>query len=192
MVITSIKNGLALIKKRLRLVVLLYLINLTVALLLAIPLYDLLIANVGSTGYGRELREAFNPILWSQILVEIGSDVRLYITRLLWVIPILWIWKTAAQVGVIYALHHGAIWPFWRGVGYYTGHGLLLGLMFLPLKVLWVALVYFAAIALDFSLDKEVAIFWVYGVALPVLLLAGLAILELYQRFGATVYCDWP
>ena len=184
MVITSIKKGIGLIKKRLRLVVLLYLINLILAALVAVPFFNILFDEIGGTGFGAELSEAFDPILWIEILREIGGDVTQLLKQSLWVIPVLWVWKTAAQVGVIYALHHGAIWPFWRGVGYYTGAGLLLGLMFLPLKLIWITLIYFIAVALEPVLQGEVVFFWVLGVALPVVLLAGLAILELYQRFG--------
>ena len=184
MVFTSIKQGFTLIKKRLRLVGLLYLINLVVALIVALPFYNILFNEVGNTGFGVELSEAFDPVLWSQIFAGVRGDLQLFLSRVLWVIPVLWIWKTASQVGVIYALHHNAIWPFWRGVGFYTGSGLLLGLLFLPLKVVWVLLIYFSAVVLAPVLDGEVITFWVYGVALPVVLIAGLSILELYQRFG--------
>ena len=172
------------IKKRLRLVALLYLINLVVALIVALPFYNILFEEVGRTGFGVELSEAFDPVVWSQIFMNLRSDLQQLSVLLLWSIPVLWIWRTASQVGVIYALHHGAIWPFWRGVGYYTGSGLLLALLFLPLKIVWILLVYFSAVALEPVLNGAVINFWVYGVTLPVVLLGGLAILELYQRFG--------
>jgi hypothetical protein len=87
-------------------------------------------------------------------------------------------------MGVIYALHSGAIWPFWRGVGYYTGQGLLVALAFLPMKIFWSVCAFLIAGSFASLWPGEVGQFWMGGVFFPILLLSGLAMLDLYQRYA--------
>ena len=104
--------------------------------------------------------------------------------RVLWALPILWVWKTATQMGVIYALHHGSLWPFWSGVYMHTFKGILLGSFFLPIKLGWIVLLYIGLTLVQPSFSGEIEMFWLAGVIFPFALLTGLAIIELYQRYG--------
>ena len=180
----SLTAGAGLIRERFGLVVLLYTFDLAVALLLAIPVYSAFVEHVGYSGFGADLIQGFDLILWREI-ADLMTDVLQGIgLQLLWVIPIYWVWKTAAQMGVIYALHQGAIWPFWRGVGYYTPKGLLLSLAFAPLKVLGVVVAVFMGVGLQSVWGGEVGGFWSMGVLTPFLMLSVLAMLDLFQRYA--------
>lgn len=180
----SLKAGAGLMSARWGLIVLLYVINLTVAFFLALPVYLAVVEHVGPTGFGPDLMERFDLEIWRGILKDLRGALAGIGLQLLWVLPVYAIWKTASHMGVIYALHNGAIWPFWRGVGYYTGKGLLIGIVFLPVKILWAVLSFFIAGLLSSVWPGEVGTFWVMLVLLPVLLLAGLAVLDLFQRYA--------
>ena len=88
-------------------------------------------------------------------------------------------------MGTIYALHHGAMWSFWPGAFTHTVPGLIVGLCFLPLKAAWVVLTFIGAAFLQSAyFSGEVGSFWLMAVCTPIVLLTGLAILELYQRYA--------
>ncbi len=182
--IDSLKSGAGLMRDRWGLIVLLYVVNLGVAFVLALPIYLAVVEHVGFTGFGPDLIERFDLELWRGMLKDLRGTFASIGLQLLWVLPIYAIWKTASHMGVIYALHNGAIWPFWRGVGYYTGRGLLIGVVFLPLKILWSVFSFFIAGLLSSAWQGEVGTFWVMLVLLPVLLLTGLAVLDLFQRYA--------
>ena len=181
---SSLAEGAAMIWKRKGLVFLLYSINVLVALVIALPIFTVLYTEVGITGFGVDLIEAFDLILWREILAEMGAIFDTLSIQILVLIPLYWLWKTASQVGLIYALHNGAIWPFWRGVFYYLLPALGLGLLYLPLKVLWIALMIWSARFFHVLWPGAVGGFWVWGVLIPILILSGLAVLEIYQRYG--------
>ena len=181
----SILDGFTLILRRLRLVVLIYALNAVLVFLVLLPLYRIIAGTVADTGFGEDLFREFDVLLWSEILLGNRESFVHLLRRIVWVIPVFWIWKTAVQMGVIYALHQGAIWPFWSGVYFYTVRGLLLGLIFLPFKAAWIVSIYMGAVFLSSNyLTGEVEVFWLMGVATPFLLLTGLAIIDLYQRYG--------
>lgn len=181
----SVFEGFSLILRRFRLVVLIYALNLAITFLVVWPIYNLLVENVGITGFGRDLVQQFDLILWREIVLE-NRDVFLeLLLRILWVLPLVWVWKTATQVGIIYALHQGAIWPFWSGVYFYTIRGLILGVVFLLFKAIWAVSVFVGFTYVQQSyFSSEVGVFWLIGVIFPFVLLTGFAIIELYQRYG--------
>ena len=191
----SIIEGFSLIGRRFRLVVLIYALNLVITFLVVWPIYNMLVESVGATGFGRDLVQQFDLLLWREILIENREVFLQLLLRGLWVLPLVWIWKTATQVGVIYALHQGAIWPFWSGVYFHTIRGLILGLFFILLKAAWVVSIFIGVLYVQESFfGSEVGLFWLMGVILPFVLLTGLAIIELYQRYSRlalVIRNDW-
>ena len=173
------------IVRRFRLVALIYALHLALVLLVVFPLYSVIVENVGVTGFGRDLVQGFDLLLWREILLDNRDAFIQVLLRALMVIPVFWVWKTATQMGVIYALHNGAIWPFWPGVYYHTVRGVVLGVFFLLFKVAWAVSVYMGVVFLQKSFfGGEIGSFWLIAVVLPTALLAGLAIIDLYQRYS--------
>lgn len=180
----SVAHGAGMVRQRIGLVILLYVVEIGVALLLAIPIYNAFVEHVGSTGFGADLIEGFDLLLWREILDAMSGVLSGVGLQLLWIVPLYWLWKTAAHMGVIYALHQGALWPFWRGVGYYTGRGLLVSFIFLPMKVLVLVIAIFFSGFLANAIGGEIAAFWSTAVLMPFLLIGGLSLLELFQRYA--------
>lgn len=181
----SILEGFRLIRGRFRLVVLVYALNLLLVFAVAFPVYRIMMESVGATGFGKDLLLEFDILLWREILIENRDSLQQLLWTVLLVIPVFWVWKTAVQMGTIYALHQGAMWSFWPGVFTHTGSGLMVGLCFLPLKAAWVVLTFIGAAFLQTSyFSGEVGSFWLMAVCTPIVLLTGLAILELYQRYA--------
>ena len=177
-------HGAGMVRHRIGLVILLYAVEIGIAILLAIPIYNAFVEYVGSSGFGADLIEEFDLLLWREIIDAISGVLGGVGLQLLWVVPLYWIWKTASHMGVIYALHQGALWPFWRGVGYYTGKGLLISLIFLPMKVLVVVIALLLNGMLVNAIGGEIATFWTTAVLMPFILIGGISLLELFQRYA--------
>ena len=172
------------IRSRFRLVVLIYALNLLIVFAVAFPVYRIMMESVGTTGFGTDLLLEFDVLLWREILIENRESLVQLLWIVVFVIPVFWVWKTAVQMGTIYALHYEAMWSFWPGVFTHTLQGLFIGICFLPLKAAWIVLTFIGASVLSTYFTGEVAAFWVMAVWMPTVLLSGLAVLELYQRYA--------
>lgn len=180
----SFSAGLAGIRRRPGLVLLLFGVNLALAFVLSVPVYIMLGSAVGPTGFGEELARGFDIVLWFDLIDEMGDVLQALQFQLLWMIPLYLVWKAAAGTGLIHALRGDAIRPFWEGVGRYTGKAVLLGLAFLVLTVLAVVGVVMAALVLATAWPGEVGSFWVNFVVLPTLLISVLAVLDLMHDYA--------
>ncbi len=186
MLARSFRAGLAGIKRRPGLAVLLYAANLILAGALGLVVYAALEETVGPTGFGADLSRGFDLVLWSDIFEKAGPALRVLLVQLLWIAPLYLLWKTAAGVGLVHALRGDQIRPFWEGVGRFTGRGLLLALLFLLPLAGWVVVVGIVHAAAQALWQGEVAAFRISAVLTPALLLAGCFLLDLMQDFGRT------
>ncbi len=184
LVTESITNGAGFIRSRLGLVFLLYLFDLIIAVLLAVPVYSALVKHVGPTGFGVDLIQKFDLVLWWQIIDQMSEALSTVGLLLLIVVPLYLLWKAASHMGVIYALHQGAIWPFWRGVGYHTLSGLALGFIFLPMKLIGVFAALLIAQAWQSLFPGEIGAFWGQGVIFPFISILVWATFDLFQRYA--------
>jgi MFS family permease len=183
-VFTSIQAGLDDARRRPTLVLLVYAVNLVGALLLSVPLYGLLVDSIGRSGFGDQKLLDFDILLWQEALVQIGPSLGVVALQLLWLIPLYMAWRVVAGVGLVYALQQGGTWPFWRGVARYVPRGILLALLWLLVRVLIGSAVIVAAITLMAAWGGEVGAFWTIFVILPTLLISGMAMVDLFERYG--------
>ncbi len=184
MIKQSFTAGFKGIRRRPGLVVLIYAMNLMMALILSIPVYIALSSTVGGTGFDADLAGGFDFVLWADIIEEASEALGALQFQLLWMIPLYLIWKAAASVGLIHALRGGDVRSFWQGVGRYTGKAVLLGLPFLVLAVIgFVGLLVVAGVLSAFW-PGEVGAFWINLVTLPTLAISGLAVLDLMHDYG--------
>ncbi len=184
MIGTSFTAGFTGIRRRPGLVVLIYAMNLVLALILSIPVYIALGSAVGGTGFDADLAGGFDLILWADIIEEAGEALGALRFQLLWMIPLYLIWKAAASVGLIHALRGDDARSFWQGVGRYTGKAVLLGLLFLVLALIGVVGLLIVAGVLSAFWPGEVGTFWINLVILPTLAISGLAVLDLMHDYA--------
>ncbi|MDZ4701352.1 MAG: hypothetical protein SH809_16690 [Rhodothermales bacterium] len=181
---TSIRAGLDDARRRPTLVLLVYAVNLVSALLLSFPLYQLLVDSIGQSGFGDQKLLDFDILLWQEALVQIGPSLDAVALQLLWLIPLYMAWRVVAGVGLVYALQQGGTWPFWRGVGRYAPRGILLALIWLLIRILIGSVVVVASSALAAAWSGEVGTFWTFFVIRPTLLITGMAMVDLFERYG--------
>ena len=186
MIKPSLTAGLTGLRRRPGLVVLLYAMNLVMALVMAIPVAIILGNTVGPTGFGEDLARGFDIVLWADIIEEAGAALGALFLHLLWMIPVYLIWKAAAGVGLIHALRGEQIRSFWQGVGRYTGKAVLLGIAFLVLTGIGVVVALGVALALGTIWSGEVGAFWVNAVIAPTLIISVLAVLDLMHDYART------
>ncbi|MFQ5569177.1 MAG: hypothetical protein ACE5G0_05855 [Rhodothermales bacterium] len=180
----SISAGLRGIRRRPGLVVLLYGVNLALALILTVPVYITLGNTVGLSGFSPDLARDFDLALWADIIEDAGSMLRALQFQLLWMIPVYLIWKAAADVGLIHALRGDGIRSFWQGVGRYTGKAVLVGLIYLVVVGAGILGIVLLIGGLSAIWPGEVGLFWINVVLAPLLLIGGLAVLDLMRDYA--------
>ncbi len=173
---------------------LLYVMNLILALVLSIPIAVAFSDTVGPTGFGPDLAAGFDIVLWADIIEEVGDTLSALQFQLLWMVPLYLIWKAAASVGLIHALRGDQFRPFWQGVSRYTARALLLGLLFLILTALGVLATFVVMGLLNSLWPGAVGAFWVNLVLAPTLLISLVAVLDLMHDYAriALVYDEQP
>ena len=180
----SIATGFNRTKQRPGLVFLLFGINLLFALLLSLPVYIILGNAVNISGFGPDLAEYFDLVLWMDLWETIGPSFISLVRQLIWMIPLYIVGKAAIGVGLAHALSGINGRSFWQGVGDFTGKGVLVGLMFLPLMIGVILVSIFAAVILGMVWTGEVGVFWVNFVIAPVFAVLGLMLVDLMQDYA--------
>lgn len=184
MLARSVSAGLAVLRRRAGLAVLLYVVNLGLAFVLAWPLYGALRRVVGPTGFGPDLAAGFDLGLWATIVEHLGEVFGLLGLNLLWMVPLYLLWQAAAMVGLIHAVRGLAVRSFWQGVGRYTGRALVLALLFGVALVLAVIIVLAIGIMLSALWPGEAGAFWINFVILPTLFISAFAGLDLMHDYA--------
>ncbi|WP_457654393.1 hypothetical protein [Rhodocaloribacter sp.] len=180
----SFRAGFAAIHKRPGLVVLTYAVNLCLAFILTLPIYMALSNVVGPTGFGTDLARQFDVVLWADILDKVGIVLSALWAQLFWMIPLYLVWKAGLSVGLIHALRDGGGRSFWTGVGRYAARAVGLGLLYGLLAVVWVGGVVLLSVVLALVWNGEVGAFWIFFVSAPVLVVLGLALIDLLHDYG--------
>lgn len=183
MIIQSLTRGIRQTRRRWPLIALVYLMNLLPAFVLAAPVYALLADTVGGTGFGADLAEGFDLVLWSDVMAELRPGLSAATAQLLWIVPLYMLWKTAAYAGLIHALSIDGR-SFWTGVGRYTLRALLLALAFLLAVVTLIVLAAGVVFIISRFWRGEDSIIWLNLVVLPTLLLGGLGVLAWMHDFA--------
>ena len=184
MIKQSFTDGLRRLRRHQGLVVLLYAMNLVIALVLSIPVAITLGTAVGPTGFGADLAAGFDIVLWADLIEEVGETLGGLQMQLLWMIPLYLVWKAAAGVGLVHALRGDGSRSFWQGVGRYAGRGVWLGLGFLAITLMSIVGVSILGLVLASSWTGEVGSFWVNFVIIPTLLISVLAVLDLMHDYA--------
>lgn len=176
--------GLRSIARRPGLVVLIYAINFIVAFLLALPIAIALGGKLAVYGFGTDMTESLDLVLLVEVLERAGDLFGMLWVQFLWMIPLWLVWKAASRAGLIHALRGDAIRSFWQGVGRYTGRAVLISLLFLVPVIGWAVAVVLLGVSLAALWPGEVGVFWTFFVAVPTLLIAGFAVLDLMQDYA--------
>jgi hypothetical protein len=184
MTVRSISTGFRLAARRPGLALLVYLANLLVALVISIPVFGALSVATGRTGYGPELVERFNFVLWSDIIQKSGDAMLASWAQFLWTIPLVLLWKIAMSVGLVHALRDGGIRSFWEGVGRYTGKAALLALLYLVLLAAWLIGVGVFVFIGRLVLTTSPATFVLYWIVAPMAIVLGLALMDAMHDYG--------
>lgn len=185
MFIRSLWAGIGRGVRRLKLALLLYLVNTVLALVLTAPVYNALGAAVGNSGFSPELVRNFDLVLWVDILTKIGPTLRGSMAQLVCALLLYQAWKIASRVGIVHALHGDARGDFWTGTRRYATRALFVSLLFgLPL-VLFVVL----AGGISWAFQErvwpgEAGGYWTTLVLAPVLLLVASATAGVMRDYG--------
>lgn len=92
---------------------------------------------------------------------------------------VLFVWSSAAGVGIPHALRQGGARSFWSGVDRYFWQGLALTGFFLVPMGIWTVVVAVLGLLISVNLSGEVAQFWVAFVGVPTFWMIGMAALDL-------------
>lgn len=99
-----LSNGFSSARSRPKLAAILYVANLALGLIVSIPLFVAFAQATAESGYGPELAENFDLSIWADIVEQSGPVFQSLISQLLWILPLLFLWKVASSVGLVHAL----------------------------------------------------------------------------------------
>ncbi len=184
MTVRSITSGFQLAARRPGLALLVYLANLSLALLISIPVFSALSVATANSGYAPELVERFDIVLWADILEKAGDALLGSWVQVSWVIPIVLVWKVAMSVGLVHALRDGGIRSFWEGVGRFTGKATLMALLYLVLVLAWLLVLGIVIFVTALVVSTAPASFTLYWIVAPVAVVVGLAVFDLMHDYG--------
>jgi len=184
MTLPFIADGWSASVKRPGLAGLLFAGNLILGIILAIPVLMAFSQAVSSTGFSPELSEEFDIALWADLMEESGPVFQTMLAQLFWILPVLYIWKVGAAVGIVYALSGDRDGSFWTGLGKHAGRALLLGLPYVVMAGLIILGIMLINIVVSLVFSGEVLLFWVRFVGTPVLLILALAVLDMMHDFA--------
>ena len=174
MTISYIKAGVGALRARPWLAVLLFSVHAVLGYFIATPIGAALDSTFGPAGF-EEIDIALLADIPEVLLGAFGTVFGLLFVAAL----ILFVWSSAAGVGLPQALRQGGARSFWSGVDRYFWRGLgLTGLFLFPIG-LWTGAMAVLATLLSFGLSSEVTQFWAVFVAVPVLWMTGMAALDL-------------
>ncbi|MDA1029304.1 MAG: hypothetical protein O3B41_09670 [Bacteroidetes bacterium] len=179
-----ITSGFQRAKARPRLAAIMYAANLAMGLILSIPVLIAFSNATELSGYSEEMAGGFDLALWADLLESSGPLVQTLLAQMLWILPILFVWKMGSSAGLIHAQSEGGSRSFWKGFGLHTMKATLLGLLFLIPTAAWVVFVVVVATVLSTFLTGEVGSFWVQFVFSPLALFLGIALIDMMHDFG--------
>jgi hypothetical protein len=176
--------GLAALRRRPGLALLLFAMQLALAFILTLPLYFTLNEIVGPTGFSDDLARQFDIVLWFDIMEKVEPMLGGLLWQVLLAGVLLLVWHAASGVGLVHALRAGGGRSFWQGVGRFTGPGLLLALLFLLLAFAWLIPVGVVNAAVKAVWAGTVGEWWTNNVLTPTLFIAGIAVLDLMHDYA--------
>mgnify|MGYP000851864377 FL=1 len=186
MVLRSFTEGIRNTARRPKLILLLWLTGLVIAALLAIP------ATFAIEAFAHVLPEG-NPDIWKtplhqtvfwELLIQIRSAFGATFLSLLWVLPLVWIWKVAYAVGLYHTFRPETPGAFREGVARYWSKGMALSIRFLILSIGTQLFLIIVSMVLGFTIQGERALFWLFAVIWPILAISAYALLALFQDYA--------
>ncbi len=179
-----ITNGFQRAKERPRLAAIMYAANLAMGLLLSIPILVAFSQSTELSGYSEQMSEGFDLTLWADLMETSGPLLQTLLAQMMWVLPILFVWKMGSSAGLIHAQSEGGTRSFWKGLGQHTMKASVLGLLFLVPTAAWIVFVVIVATVLSTVLTGEVGSFWVQFVFSPLAVFLGIALIDMMHDFG--------
>lgn len=181
---THFQAGIAALRRKPGLALLLFAMQFALALIVTLPLYFALNEIVGTSGFSPDLARQFDFVLWFDIMEKAEPMVGGMLWQVLLAGVGLLVWHAASGVGLVHALREGGGRSFWQGVGRFTGQGILLALLFLLLAFAWLIPVGVVNAAVKAVWAGTVGEWWTNNVLTPTLFIAGIAVLDLMHDYA--------
>jgi len=186
MVLRPFTEGLTRALRQPKLILLLWLTGLLVAALLTLPATFAIdaVALVLPQGEPDVLNNpSHQTVFWELLIRERAAFGKVFFS-LLWILPLVWLWKVAYGVGLYHAFQGEGSGSFREGVARYWTKGLALSWRFVLLSgIVQVALLIFF-ILLGFAMPNERTLFWLFAVIWPTLALSVYSVIALCHDYG--------
>ncbi len=183
MLMNAIAAGLRAIGSRPGLAALLFLLNLALALVLAVPVGTALDLAVSGTGFDADLARGLDIVLLADILGDNPDFFAVLVRQLVWLLPLMLVWNAAQGAGLVHALRGDAQGSFWEGVGRHFRRVLGLTALYAVMAGIVILLaVIVGSVIQAVSGEKWTVLGWT--VIFPIMLVVGLAKLDMMQDYG--------
>lgn len=186
MVLASFSEGIRRAKKRPKLALSVWLVNLATGAAIMMPVYGALYAVVSTSGYSTDLAAYLNPVIWADIWPKIKGEVGQSFLLFLLVLPFYGLAKSLLQTGLTHALQGDAEASWWQGVRRFGGRGLLLSVLYGATSGLANVILLVLGGLITWANPTEVMIFWTWAVGIPVLVILVTGWLALQHDYART------
>lgn len=183
---TFVISGLRISWQHRQLSLIIYLIQLSLAILIGFQVYQVIEASIGHSASVEKIIHGYDHTVLRDLINVHGASLSPLAGQLRWILLIYAIYSVYLQGGILEVLvKEGRDWSdFWRGGARYFRPFMLFGLMFTTLLFLWSAVIWLPFLIGLFpmveSLDRERPIFWII-IVLALLWLLGVAIIFLFS-----------
>ncbi len=190
MVNDALRVGIEGIRRRPDLVLLVWGVHFVLGVGLSVPLVQSLHEVVAPTGFGSDLVEGPNVVLWADVLAGAKDALVRNGLHLLWFVPLALLWKAAAGVGLVHALRADAAQSFWQGAARFGLRSAVVGIVFAALTAFLLNVVPSLLGLIGSVRGGGKAIFWIMVVGIPlsvVVLLVGVDIMRDISRAAIVI-----
>lgn len=174
MIITYLKAGIAAMRKRPWLAVLLFSVHAMLGYFIATPVAGALNTTFATAGI-EEIDIALLADIPEALLTALATVFGLIMIATL----VLFVWSSAVGVGLPQALRQDGARSFWSGVDRYFWRSLALTGLFLVPMGIWTVVMAVLTLILAAAISGEVIQFWALFVAAPTLWMVGMAAIDL-------------
>lgn len=175
--VNYISDGLKNAVKHWRLSMILYLIQLSVAVVIGFEVYQVMEASIGHSASVEEIIRGYNHTILRDFVNVHGASISPLLGQMRWIILVYAVYSVFLHGGILNVLiRDGADWTdFWKGGAQYFKPFLVYALLFVTLFMLWSAVIWLPTLGGLFSLieamDRERPIYWIFVAAVVIWIL---------------------
>ena len=177
-------------------VFLIYLINFILAIMVAMPLFNVMDEYMGNRLIANQLLKSFNATVFVDFIMEAGGIIQVFLSQIKWILIIYWVVSIFLAGGIIRTLNQSkfSMSSFFLGAGYNFFRYLGISLIMLILQIVVILIIYVPTLILLFSISDTVGsertLYAIFLIAMfvHILIMLFLVMVSDYAKYYSALY----